>query len=398
MKSAIFVLFIIFPSIFALWEGCDYYQTLKLGEQYTISSPNYPNFYGKNPFSCRWTAKAPTGYIVAFSCYIELPQSSNCNRDRLFLSRTGDQTLQQSEAHCGKKWYEWDSFDEDAVLALYVPYTTTGGRFQCNLSAVKKTCSCGIRNNGRKKNPYIVGGEPTGVNEFPSMAVLVDLTSRSQYCGGLIITNRFAVTAVHCIENRNPSQSGLLVGDHDYTTGSDTPYSALYNVNAFIPHEKYSQATKENDIALVQTRDSMTFNYGVSPVCLPFRYQWSNFTNVQVEFVGYGTKEFGGPYSKVPLKTTVRVLSNENCANRYNGAEKIFNSQVCAFAGGKDACQGDSGGPMLYTDPKGNVYDLGVISYGKGCASNMPSVNTRITSYLNWILDKTGDDYDYCYM
>lgn len=57
-----------------LWEGCDYYQELKLGEIYTISSPNYPKFYGTNPLSCRWTAKSPVGYIVAFSCYIEIPQ------------------------------------------------------------------------------------------------------------------------------------------------------------------------------------------------------------------------------------------------------------------------------------------------------------------------------------
>lgn len=57
----------------ALWENCDYYEDLVLGRQYTFSSPGYPNFYGSQPFSCRWTARAPAGYIVALSCYKELP-------------------------------------------------------------------------------------------------------------------------------------------------------------------------------------------------------------------------------------------------------------------------------------------------------------------------------------
>lgn len=59
--------------VLGLWENCDYYQDLVLGQQYTFSSPGYPNFYGPSPFSCRWSARAPTGYVVAFSCYIELP-------------------------------------------------------------------------------------------------------------------------------------------------------------------------------------------------------------------------------------------------------------------------------------------------------------------------------------
>lgn len=186
MKSIIFCLTIAFPSIFSLWENCDYYQALKLGETYTISSPEYPNYYSRNPFSCRWTAKAPLGYIAAFNCYMDIPNYPNCSRDRILLSRTGDRNLQESEVHCGEKWFEADSFDQDAVLALYVPYTTNGGRFQCNLSAVKKDCLCGTRNNGRKKTPYIVGGEPVQVNEFPSFAALVELDASAVYCGGTI--------------------------------------------------------------------------------------------------------------------------------------------------------------------------------------------------------------------
>lgn len=88
--------------------------------------------------------------------------------------------------HCGKKWLEVDTFDETGVIGLYVPYTTVGGRFQCNLSAVKKDCACGARNMQRKGTPYIIGGTPVQVNEFPSFAALVDLDVSKVYCGGTI--------------------------------------------------------------------------------------------------------------------------------------------------------------------------------------------------------------------
>lgn len=51
---------------------------------------------------------------------------------------------------------------------------------------------------------------------------------------------------------------------------------------------------------------------------------------------------------------------------------------------------------MYYTDAYGVVYNVGIISYGKNCGDPSPSVNTRITSYLTWIQEKTGNNY--CYM
>uniref|UniRef100_A0A336MZ17 CSON007906 protein n=1 Tax=Culicoides sonorensis TaxID=179676 RepID=A0A336MZ17_CULSO len=375
-----------------LWENCDYFQQLELGVTYTISSPNYPNFYGTKPFSCRWTAKAPLGYIVAYNCYVEVPQGLNCDRDRLLLSRTGVLDVSRAEVYCGKQWFTADSFDESGVIGLLVPFTTTGGRFQCNLSAVKKDCACGYK-NGALKTPYIVGGTETRINEYPMFAALVDLNVGQVYCGGTIISPSYIVTAAHCLTKRIPDQVGILVGDHDYTIGSDTQYSALYRSSSFIVHEKYSSLTKQHDIALIKTAEMIQFNYGVSPVCLPFRYQWSDITGQYAEFVGYGTKEFGGPVSKVPLKATVKVISNTECSQKMSN---IINDQVCGYTSGKDACQNDSGGPMFYTDSKGIVYNIGVISYGNGCGGSYPSVNTRITSYLKWILSKTENNY--CYM
>ncbi|VEN48611.1 unnamed protein product [Callosobruchus maculatus] len=40
---------------------------------------------------------------------------------------------------------------------------------------------------------------------------------------------------------------------------------------------------------------------------------------------------------------------------------------------------------------KARLHLVGIISYGNGCASQKPSINTRVTSYLSWIVSRTGD-------
>lgn len=76
----------------------------------------------------------------------------------------------------------------------------------------------------------IVGGHETGINEFPLMAALLDPGSGDLLCGASIISNRYALTAAHCLLHKTPNNLGLLVGDHDITTGSSSTMSTqLYH-------------------------------------------------------------------------------------------------------------------------------------------------------------------------
>lgn len=57
---------------------------------------------------------------------------------------------------------------------------------------------------------------------------------------------------------------------------------------------------------------------------------------------------------------------------------------VCAYSSTKDSCQGDSGGPLLKgtsaTSPQ-----IGIVSWGYGCAYNVPGVYTSTGYYKEWI-------------
>lgn len=66
-----------------------------------------------------------------------------------------------------------------------------------------------------------MGGQETGVNEYPMMAGLVDVSNDQPllYCGATIIARNYAVSAAHCVTDRDITKLGLVVGEHDTTTG-----------------------------------------------------------------------------------------------------------------------------------------------------------------------------------
>lgn len=81
-------------------------------------------------------------------------------------------------------------------------------------------------------------------------------------------------------------------------------------------------------------------------------------------------------------------MSTEECNATI--PDPVTYDQICTYAPNRDACQSDSGGPLLWQDANTRRLQLvGVISYGIGCATSRPAVNTRVTSYLTWIISVT---------
>ena len=53
--------------------------------------------------------------------------------------------------------------------------------------------------------------------------------------------------------------------------------------------------------------------------------------------------------------------------------------------------QGDSGGPLVAKMCDGRWAQVGIVSYGEGCAfKDSPGVYTRVSAYADWIDANTG--------
>uniref|UniRef100_A0A1L8DQX8 Putative trypsin n=1 Tax=Nyssomyia neivai TaxID=330878 RepID=A0A1L8DQX8_9DIPT len=253
-------------------------------------------------------------------------------------------------------------------------------------------CNCGVRKTSR-----IVGGTAAGVNEFPFQAALVSNTTRSIFCGAEIISNRRALTARHCLAGQSPSLVGLLVGDSDTSTGSDTPYTSLYLIQAFTCFGGNCNTNDQaNDIAMVLTVNQIQMNPGVNIICLPIKYNTNTanqFAGTKVVAAGWGDTEFGGIGSNTLQKVTLDVITTAQCQSRYGNSITV--NHICTSTFGRDTCQRDSGTSLMYTGTdNGRMYTVGVVSFGVECGTN-PSVSTRVTSYVNWIRSNSPES-SYC--
>lgn len=106
----------------------------------------------------------------------------------------------------------------------------------------------------------IVGGKEAKPGQFPYQVSL--RYANSHICGGSIISDRWIVTAGHCIIT-NVSNLVAVVGAHRISGDG-----VVYNLNKAIVHENYDSSTIKNDIALVQTADPIEFSLRIRPIAL----------------------------------------------------------------------------------------------------------------------------------
>jgi len=247
------------------------------------------------------------------------------------------------------------------------------------------SCKCGQKPSGR-----IVGGQMTDRNEWPWQAAL--MYGNQQFCGGSLINDRYILTAAHCIVDLSTNGLTVRLAEHDLSANGETSL-VTRTVSQIIEHPNYDAGTERNDIALLKLSSPVTMSATVLPVCMPPPKPLYTGQNAWV--TGWGTTSSGGSSSSTLREVQIKVLSNSACRSRYSSSA-ITNSMVCASAQGKDSCQGDSGGPLVIKDGGGNYDQIGVVSWGYGCAnSQYPGVYTRVNKYLDWIRDNTEDGV-YC--
>ncbi|XP_021943330.1 chymotrypsinogen A [Folsomia candida] len=250
------------------------------------------------------------------------------------------------------------------------------------------SCSCGVTSTQTSRR---IGGSEAALGEFPWRCNLNTTRFGGVFCTCTIISPNWIMTAAHCTKILRPSDILYIdIGDLDLTSQTET---ANYWVEAerVISHPAYERYTLSHDIALIQLKTPVTFSSTVQPACLPFPFAQINLEGSRATMSGWGMTVYGGPTGQRLMKTEVSIVPEHVCRNAWS--QQLAPNILCTSEMGKSVCHVDSGGGIDFRS-NGRWYAVGVTSAGgTGCRTHYPNIFTKVSSYLDWIIGTTGEQF-----
>ncbi|KAK4011479.1 hypothetical protein OUZ56_020597 [Daphnia magna] len=249
--------------------------------------------------------------------------------------------------------------------------------------------------NGRR-NARMVGADEATRNQYPFMLALMKrsdaLTDEySLYCGASLISSTQILTAAHCVNDvetnkvLGPERFIVLLGMH-FMNESMNDAQVTKRVIGVMVHEEFDSISHFNDIAILTMETPVVFTSTISPVCMPPNGSTDQYLT-ELPLPRDGDVHKRGKNSDFLRNVGIRIISNSLCRKSYMEEGKISGHMLCTWLSGKDTCQNESGGPLVIeAEHLGCSWiQVGIVSFGRGCARRFPGVYTRLTSFLPWL-------------
>ncbi|KAH8331266.1 hypothetical protein KR067_013313 [Drosophila pandora] len=222
---------------------------------------------------------------------------------------------------------------------------------------------------------FIVGGQNAVEGEAPYQVSLQTLAG-SHLCGGAIISERWILTAGHCVKGYPASRLQVATGTNRYAEPG-----AIYHPESIYLHCNYDTPKYHNDVGLLQLNQSIVFDALTQAVELPT----SPFPQGSSEllFTGWGSQSAAGTLPSQLQKVQQQHLTSTACRSLLTDYEdlELGPCHICAYRQANiGACHGDSGGPLVH---KGTL--VGILNFFVPCAKGVPDLFMNIMYFRDWM-------------
>ncbi|XP_053963778.1 serine protease grass-like [Anastrepha ludens] len=255
---------------------------------------------------------------------------------------------------------------------------------------------------GRVLTDRVAFGTSVALDEFPWVAMLL-YANKKPRCGGSVITERFVLTAAHCIKD---DLQIVRLGEHTVSTESDCIADGLcvtykeFGIEKAFKHPNYNYMENIKDIALIKLNGTVTFaaTVNIKPICLPTQPEaFEILPNSDLTIAGWGLKE-NNESADILQKGLLKPEALNVCKAIYS-RYSVDDSKICTRAGVNNSvsCGGDSGGPLFWKARHRTIRgyyrerytQIGLVSFGYmhecGSLTNVPFMFESVANSMAWI-------------
>lgn len=247
----------------------------------------------------------------------------------------------------------------------------------------------------------IVGGTEVPAGAYPFQVALIDhrygkKRFRRQFCAGSLLDASHVLTAAHCVKGRdtsNPRNLRIAVG----LTALNRDAGQARDVVSISIHPDYNAKTFRNDAAVLRLAEpvdltTLTPIRPAGPADAALESPGTALTiigwgSTRPHLVGKKAKNKPPKYAHSLRQAQVTVVDDAQCVSDFSGKHitKVVPAvMLCAGQPGRDTCTGDSGGP-LFAELADGVVQVGIVSWGVGCAADRPGIYTRVSALAAFI-------------